>query len=267
MNARCDVEIDIRRHRDAASRIGQHFLREAAIADRDRHAVADFEVRHAFAQRLHDAGDFAARRERQRRLELVLVLEHQHVGKVHAAGLDRDQHLVLSGRRRGHLAQFHFLRRPVMRAKHGFHDDSPIGFAPKGQSSRQSGAELLPAVECSIGRDLTPTDPRKHQTASMSPTPRSASQAAFIRDAALHRLRPGRNSTTRCERVTMRGGGRRARVAPPRGNDLRLNDHCRILAPKVDYGVAPYGKPTIAKPCCEVITKGSCRRPWRRRPC
>jgi hypothetical protein len=74
---------------------------EAAHAAERRDGVADLELRHAVAHRVHHAGVFRARHERQRRLHLVLVLHDQQVGKVEAGRADGDPHFARLRLRRG----------------------------------------------------------------------------------------------------------------------------------------------------------------------
>jgi hypothetical protein len=71
--------------------------KRAVGRERD-HLVADPRVLHAFADFLDDAGELAPGRERQRRLELVLVLDDQHVGEIHARRLHRDHDFAGPGR-------------------------------------------------------------------------------------------------------------------------------------------------------------------------
>ena len=68
-------------------------LGHAAGDGRADDAVAGLQLRHAGADRLDHAGHLAARRERPRGLELIAVLDDEHVGIVDAAGLDGEQHL------------------------------------------------------------------------------------------------------------------------------------------------------------------------------
>jgi hypothetical protein len=59
----------------------------------------------ALAHRLDHARDLAARCERALRLELVFILDDQHVGIVDRAGLHRDQHLSRARRGIGYVFQ------------------------------------------------------------------------------------------------------------------------------------------------------------------
>ena len=71
-------------------------------------------------------GDFAAGGERQRRLELVLVLDNQHVRKVDAGSLDVDHHLALAGDRRIDFLQNQRFGGAERLAHDGFHDCFPL---------------------------------------------------------------------------------------------------------------------------------------------
>ena len=59
--------------------------------------VADASSLDPLAHRLDYARDLAARRERPRRLELIFVLDDQHIGIVDRAGADPDQQLAGTG--------------------------------------------------------------------------------------------------------------------------------------------------------------------------
>ncbi len=57
-------------------------------------AVADGKAADAFTKRLHHASDLATGRERQWRFELVIALDDQRVGEIHATGVHTDTHLT-----------------------------------------------------------------------------------------------------------------------------------------------------------------------------
>ncbi len=69
-------------------------LSVGAPFDQRHDAVAGLAGRHAAAHRAHYAGELLARRERSRRQDLVLALDHEDVGKVEAGGVHLDQHLA-----------------------------------------------------------------------------------------------------------------------------------------------------------------------------
>ena len=62
-------------------------------------AVANAPAFNAVADRFHLAGNLPARRERPRRLQLILVLDDQHVGKIDRASPDSNQQLAGARRR------------------------------------------------------------------------------------------------------------------------------------------------------------------------
>ena len=73
---------------------------------RNRHdAVADREILDAVTQRSDDTGNLAAWRERTRRLELVFVLDDEHVGVIDRACAHADQQLSGGRDRRVDVAQ------------------------------------------------------------------------------------------------------------------------------------------------------------------
>ena len=88
------LEIHAVRQFQRAAGLGHHLLGEPAYAGQRHDAVADGEIGHAVAQAPHDAGDLAARRERPRRLHLVLAAHHQAVGEVHPGRMYLDQDLA-----------------------------------------------------------------------------------------------------------------------------------------------------------------------------
>ena len=107
--------------------IGQHFFSQPAIAEHRDYPVADLAVGHAFAQRIDHPGDFTTGRIGPLRLELIEVLNHQHVGEIDRASLDRNPDLTWAGDR-----AFDFIKgqrfgsASGVRAK-GFHDtNSPV---------------------------------------------------------------------------------------------------------------------------------------------
>src|SRR5690348_5911861 len=105
----------------ASPRVGENFLCEATIAHRHADAIAFIHAGRAFAYGLDDARDFAAGRKGQCRPELIFVLNHQHIRKVHCAGLYGNEYLVLPRSRRGQVLQFHFFRWPIVRAEERLH--------------------------------------------------------------------------------------------------------------------------------------------------
>src|SRR6185295_18781866 len=77
-------EVHLLRQGQEARRLRFYFLGERAIGREGDDPVTRPHVRHARSDFLYDAGQLAARREGQRRLELVLVLDDEHVGKIDA---------------------------------------------------------------------------------------------------------------------------------------------------------------------------------------
>ena len=96
-------------------------LGHAARDGRADDAVAGLELRHARADGLDHAGHLPARRERPRRLELVLVLDDEHVGIVDAAGLDGEQNLARARLRVGQILQRKRLGTADAPAQHRLH--------------------------------------------------------------------------------------------------------------------------------------------------
>ena len=103
----------VRRQRDLFAR--------AVMAAGRHHAVADLQVGDAGADALDHARDFGRRRERKRRLDLVLALDHQDVEEIQRRGLDRDHGLARAGHRIGHIGQHEIVGSAILRAENGFH--------------------------------------------------------------------------------------------------------------------------------------------------
>ena len=91
--------IECRRQAHELRGRGDGFIAISAVPHLDDHLVAD---RDALGR--IDLDDFAggldARRERQRRLKLILACCHQDIGKIDPGGADGDAHLP-GGQRRG----------------------------------------------------------------------------------------------------------------------------------------------------------------------
>ena len=109
------------RKRHQARRLDLHFLGERAVGGEGDHAVARLASLHAFADFLHHAGHLAARGEGQRRLELVLVLDDQHVGEIQARRLHADDDFARRRPGRGQVLDDQRFRRAELLAEHGFH--------------------------------------------------------------------------------------------------------------------------------------------------
>ncbi len=83
--------------RHTAAGIDHQLFLHPAPARQGQHPVAWLHIAHAFADGLDHACHLATRRERSVGLELVLVLDDQHVGIIHTHGMDAQQHVTLSG--------------------------------------------------------------------------------------------------------------------------------------------------------------------------
>ena len=117
-------EVDAVGNRDQRTRIHRDLLGETTPAGRRKDPIADGDAVDAGADRAHDARDLGAGRERQRRLELVQVLDDQDVGEVHRAGLDVDDDLTVTGGRIVDVLDRQRLGRPELATEdcsHGGH--------------------------------------------------------------------------------------------------------------------------------------------------
>jgi len=105
------VEREAARQRHHELRVNAGMRREAAHSAECRHRITDLELRHAVADGIDDARVFGARNERERRLDLVLVLNDQQIREIQARGSNRHPHLA--GLR---LGRRQFLPRECFRA-------------------------------------------------------------------------------------------------------------------------------------------------------
>ena len=96
------------------------FARAVMAAGR-HHAVADLQVGDAGADAFDHAGNLGGRRKRERRLDLVLALDHQDVEEIQRRGLDRNHGLSRFGHRIGDVGQHEIVGLAILRAENGFH--------------------------------------------------------------------------------------------------------------------------------------------------
>src|SRR6266545_537204 len=89
------------------------------------------------------AGSFDARRERQRRLELVLARRHQDIGKINPGGADGDAHLARRQRHGVKRFQAQALGRTELTADDGLRHQAARAFT-RSSASRISGIRSLP---------------------------------------------------------------------------------------------------------------------------
>ena len=166
--------------RKAFGGVDDDLLGEPAGAGAGGDPVADGPVGDVGADGGDRAGDLAARRERQRRLELVEVLDHQHVGEVDAAGVDVDDDLVRPAARVGDLLDDEVLGRSV-----GVED----GGAHRAQSTRSATRRRQP--EPAVGLSVSELVDRRD---------RRAPAVHALLDALVERPRaraPGRSASGR----------------------------------------------------------------------
>ena len=111
--------VEGRRQRHQLRRRGDGLVAIGAVPHLDDHPVAD---RDALGRvDLDDiAGGLHARRERQRRLELIFAGRHQHVRKIDPGGANGDAHLARRQRRDGKGFQAQALGRAELAADDGF---------------------------------------------------------------------------------------------------------------------------------------------------
>ena len=103
----------IRRQRDPLAR--------AVVATGRHHAIPHLKIRYACADAFDHARDFRRRRERERRLDLVLALDHQEVEEIQRRRFDRDHRLTRFGDGIGHVGEHEIVGLAILRAENGFH--------------------------------------------------------------------------------------------------------------------------------------------------
>ncbi|MGX1348832.1 hypothetical protein AB7M49_002408 [Bradyrhizobium elkanii] len=103
----------IRRQRDLVAR--------TVVAAGSDDAIADLQVSDAGTDAFDHAGNLGGRRERERRLDLVLALDHQDVEEIQRRRLDRDHGFAGTRHRIGHVSQHEIVGLTVLRAEDGFH--------------------------------------------------------------------------------------------------------------------------------------------------
>src|SRR6185503_6744120 len=114
---------------------------EPAPVEHRHDLVADLEPLAARPDLGDDARRLGARRERQRRLALVLAGDHQGGGEAHARRLDADAHLPLFQWRWRDLLETQVLGPAPLAADHGFHSGPffAYGCAHRNKSCDESG--------------------------------------------------------------------------------------------------------------------------------
>ena len=117
--------VDAVRHRDHAVGVGRDLFGHGTEAGERDHVVAGLEMLHVVADGGNRAGQFAAGREGQVRLELVLVFDDEAVREVHRGGLHVDEHLIGADVRRGHVFDDQRLRWAELLAEQCSHSISP----------------------------------------------------------------------------------------------------------------------------------------------
>ena len=125
------VEIEIvGNFHDRGGRQRDLFARAVVAAGR-HHAVADLQVGHARADAFDHARDFGGRRKRERRLDLVLALDHQDVEEIQRRRLDRDHRFAGPGDRIGDVGQHEIVGAAILRAENGFHGPTRVSFSDR----------------------------------------------------------------------------------------------------------------------------------------
>ena len=113
-------------HGDAALGIQGQFLGHTAPAGRADHPIANLEVGDALANGLNHAGNLAARGKGAGGLELILVLDNQHVRIVDPAGLDRQKHFTSARYRIGQVLNHQGFWTTDALAQHCLHCFAPV---------------------------------------------------------------------------------------------------------------------------------------------
>ena len=106
---------------DDRGRRQRDLLARAVVAAGGDDAIADFQIGHTSTDALDHARNFSGRRERERRLDLVLALDHQDVEEVQRRRLDRDHRFAGTCHGIRHLSQHEIVGLAILRAENGFH--------------------------------------------------------------------------------------------------------------------------------------------------
>src|SRR4029077_15273179 len=93
----------------AVSRGTDHFLSHAALYRTHEHAIPESQALDARAERIEDAGDLAAGRERSRWLDLIEILKYKQNRTIYAASAHRAPDLAGTCHRLGNLVEFQSL--------------------------------------------------------------------------------------------------------------------------------------------------------------
>ena len=135
--------VEGRRHRRQLRRRHHRLVAIGAVAHLDDHLVADGNALRRAIDFDDVAGGFHARRERQRRLELILARRHQDVGEIDAGGTDGDTHLPRLQRRGRNFLQPQALGRAELAADDDLRHQAALALR-RCSASRISGRRSLP---------------------------------------------------------------------------------------------------------------------------
>ncbi len=139
---------------------GDGFIAIGAVPHLDDHAITNSDTLGCIDFD-HIAGGFDARRERQRRLELILARRHQDIGKIDPGGADSDAHLPRRQRRCGKRFQAQVLGRAEFAADDGFRHQAARAF-----EALQRLADQRHPVVAEIHVGLVDEDRRRTETAA-----------------------------------------------------------------------------------------------------
>ena len=119
--AACGFEIHARRDDGQAIDGRDHILGKAAPVGKRRYPLARPQMINPETDGDDGSRHFAARRERERRLHLVLVLDDQRVGKIQPGRMHAHDHFARAGLGHWQSADRQALRQAVVRADQGLH--------------------------------------------------------------------------------------------------------------------------------------------------
>jgi len=102
-----------------------HLLGEGTEHTRSGHSIADREIRYLATDVVDHAGELAARNERRREADLIVVGDQQHVGKVDGRSLDPYPDLSRLDDRWGTILDRDYFWRPVGRTDRCTHAAQP----------------------------------------------------------------------------------------------------------------------------------------------
>ena len=122
------VEIEIVGNFHDRGRRQRDLFARAVVAAGGHHAVADFQIGDTLAEAFDHARDFGGRRERERRLDLVLALNHQDVEEIQRRGMYSDHRFAGAGDGIVNVGEHEFVGAAIFGAENRLHESTRFVF-------------------------------------------------------------------------------------------------------------------------------------------